>query len=58
MVRANRDRGGRIVDCRDDYGNTVPDSVALDKYLVKVNPVEAWFTSLGNLFKQPDPGFL
>ncbi|CAJ1456518.1 unnamed protein product [Effrenium voratum] len=31
----------RIVDCRDDYGNTVPDSVALDKYLVKVNPVEA-----------------
>eukprot|EP00435_Cladocopium_sp_Y103_P040130 s97_g10.t2 len=31
----------RIVDCRDEYDKTVADSIALEKYLVKVNPVEA-----------------
>ncbi|CAE7468326.1 unnamed protein product, partial [Symbiodinium natans] len=31
----------RIVDCRDEYGNPVPDGQALDRHLVKVNPVEA-----------------
>lgn len=31
----------RIVDCRDENDKTVPDSIGLDKYLVKVNPVEA-----------------
>ena len=29
------------MDCRDDNDKTVPDSIGLDKYLVKVNPVEA-----------------
>ena len=31
----------RIVDCRDEYDKTIADSIALEKYLVKVNPVEA-----------------
>ncbi|CAL1153222.1 unnamed protein product, partial [Cladocopium goreaui] len=31
----------KIVDCRDEYDKTVADSIALEKYLVKVNPVEA-----------------
>ncbi|CAK9105194.1 Hypothetical protein (Fragment) [Durusdinium trenchii] len=31
----------RIVDCRDEYDKPVADSIALEKYLVKVNPVEA-----------------
>jgi len=31
----------RIVDCRDENGKPIPDAKAIDKYLVKVNPVEA-----------------
>eukprot|EP00434_Breviolum_minutum_P029015 symbB.v1.2.025664.t2/scaffold2506.1/size77480/1 len=31
----------RIVDCRDEYDKSVADIIALEKYLVKVNPVEA-----------------
>eukprot|EP00913_Durusdinium_trenchii_P003012 g2784.t1 len=39
MLRILRMR--RIVDCRDEYDKPVADSIALEKYLVKVNPVEA-----------------
>ena len=30
------------MDCRDEYDKSVADIIALEKYLVKVNPVEAW----------------
>ena len=40
------------MDCRDEYDKSVADIIALEKYLVKVNPVEAWQS--GHVLVDPD----